>query len=262
MPQILPKSYKRCYPFQLATTSFIYPDDYAPNVRQLGPFLDGIELLFLERTALPTASCIQELVGLSREFNLSYNVHLPSDVSIGHPDPRQRACDLEALLRTIDLVGPLMPSTLTLHIPREAPDSAVDISPAWKQRVHASLVRLTRAVDAPSRISVETLDYAYEAVADIIAAHDLSICMDIGHLLLQGQDIIEFFDRYGSRVAIIHLHGAQNGRDHLSLDRLPRPADRAVLQLLAVYRGIVSVEVFSFDALDRSLRWLEGRLKI
>jgi sugar phosphate isomerase/epimerase len=262
MSLTLPKSYRLLYPFQLTTTSFIYPEDYVPNVRRLAPFLDGIELLFLESASLPSGGCIRELGGLSREYGLSYNVHLPSDVSIGHPDPRQRACDLEALLRTVDLAGPLTPCTLTLHVPREDPDGSTGALDTWRQRVSESLTRLSRAVEEPARISVETLEYPFEAVADIIEALGLSICMDVGHLLLYDQDVGGFFDRYGSRVSIIHLHGVANGRDHLSLDRMPQPKDHAVLKLLAGYEGIVSLEVFSFDALAKSLSWLEARLKI
>jgi sugar phosphate isomerase/epimerase len=262
MPHMLPKSYKRFFPFQLATTSFIYPADYVSNVKRLAPFLDGIELLFLESASLPSASCIRKLGDLSREHGLSYNVHLPSDVSIGHPDPRRRTCDLEALLRAVELVGPLSPCTLTLHVPREKSTNTGQSSDAWRQSVYESLTRLTRAVDDPACISVETLDYPFEAMADIIEVFGLSICMDIGHLILHGHDLGGFIDRYASRITIIHLHGVENGRDHLPLDRLSQPADDAVLKLLGEYKGLVSLEVFSFDALVASLGWLEARLKI
>jgi hypothetical protein len=41
----LNKSYKGLFPFNIGTTSFIYPDDYVPNVKMLGPYLGNIELL-------------------------------------------------------------------------------------------------------------------------------------------------------------------------------------------------------------------------
>lgn len=44
----LEKSHKGTFPFRLGTTSFIYPDNYETNVRLLAPYLDEIELLFLE----------------------------------------------------------------------------------------------------------------------------------------------------------------------------------------------------------------------
>ena len=79
------------YPFRLATTSFIYPDDYVPNVRLLGAFVDEIELLVFESDALPSEHTVRELASLSREQAVGYNVHLPLDVSIGHGDSHRRA---------------------------------------------------------------------------------------------------------------------------------------------------------------------------
>ena len=58
---LLSKSYKGRFPFTLATTSFIYPDDYVPNVRRLGPYLDEIELLCYESAHLPARGTIEEL---------------------------------------------------------------------------------------------------------------------------------------------------------------------------------------------------------
>ncbi|MBT8357208.1 MAG: sugar phosphate isomerase/epimerase, partial [Desulfobacterales bacterium] len=79
----MPKSYKGAYPFKLGTTSFIYQDDYIPNVKMLGPYIDEIELLLFESkpSSLPNKKEIDELSLLSKEFDLSYNIHLPIDIS-------------------------------------------------------------------------------------------------------------------------------------------------------------------------------------
>ena len=45
----LPKSYKKMFPFKLATTSYIYPDHIIPNVTTFAPFLDEMELVLFER---------------------------------------------------------------------------------------------------------------------------------------------------------------------------------------------------------------------
>ena len=87
------KSYKGMYPFKIGTTSFIYPDHYIPNVKMLGPYLDEIELLLFESTgtdALPSKSVIAELSRLAKDFDLTYNVHLPTDISISDPDPKRQ----------------------------------------------------------------------------------------------------------------------------------------------------------------------------
>jgi sugar phosphate isomerase/epimerase len=260
MTPLLAKSYKNCYPFRLATTSFIYPDDYVPNVRLLGPFVDEIELLLFESEAPPSADTIRELASLSQEHAVGYNVHLPLNVSIGHADALRRRRDVEALLRVFDRVAPLSPSTFTLHIPSENPAVMPEAGEPWKDAVHRSLTELTTAIGDPARISIETLDYPLEWMADLIEAFGLAVCMDVGHLVRCDQDLELFFRSFGSRISIIHLHGVQNGRDHLPLVQLPPPVEKTIRRLLCRFKGIVSLEVFSFGALAASLDWLEACL--
>ncbi|RLB86435.1 MAG: sugar phosphate isomerase/epimerase, partial [Deltaproteobacteria bacterium] len=60
-------------PFRLGTTSFIYPDHLLPNVRQIGPFFDEIELLVFEsqsKGVLPSRADIRELGQLSEDLGL------------------------------------------------------------------------------------------------------------------------------------------------------------------------------------------------
>ena len=69
----LAKSYKGLYPFRLGTTSFIYPDQYVPNVKSVGPFVDEIELLLFESgpvESLLPKPVIEDLVDLSRELTI------------------------------------------------------------------------------------------------------------------------------------------------------------------------------------------------
>jgi len=115
---LLPKSYKGVYPFKLSTTSFIYKDSYVPNVKMLGPYLDEIELLLFESKpgCLPKQNEIDELSILSKEFDITYNIHLPTDIYFSHKDPSVRQQAVEIVLRALDLTSPLSPSTCTLHL--------------------------------------------------------------------------------------------------------------------------------------------------
>jgi sugar phosphate isomerase/epimerase len=258
-PPLLSRSFKKGFPFTLATTSFIYPDDYGPNIQRLGPFLDEIELLLFESGSLPSRHTIADLADLSRTYEVDYNVHLPSDVSVGHADDRIREAAVASILRACERVSVLSPSTLTLHIPWEGPAGLpADLLP-WKERVRESLVRLIAAVGSPAGISVETLDYPLEWLAEVIDDLGLAVCMDVGHLLLHGRELADVMRRFASRISILHLHGVAAGRDHLALDRLRPSSAEKVFKVLSGFKGIVSLEVFNFDDLVASLNWLEER---
>jgi sugar phosphate isomerase/epimerase len=259
MPPTLSRSFKNRFPFTLATTSFIYPDDYAANVERLGPFVDEIELLFLESGSLPSLNTIADLAALRRAHAIGYNIHLPSDVSIGHADARTRDAAVVSILTAFDLVRSLSPSTMTLHVPWEGPWPLPGSLNPWRERVRDSFMRLIAAVDTPACISIETLDYPLSWLAEVIDDLGLAVCVDVGHLLLNDGNVEEVMHRFSPCVSILHLHGVAGGRDHLALDRLQTSAADAVLTVLSGFKGIVSLEVFNFENLSQSLMWLEKR---
>ena len=63
-------------PFRLGTTSYIWPDDILPNVRQLAPLVDDIELVLFESdeygSNLPDKDVIAELKQLALAYGLTY----------------------------------------------------------------------------------------------------------------------------------------------------------------------------------------------
>ena len=256
----LTKSYKRRYPFKIGTTSFIYPDHYIPNVKMLGPYLDEIELLLFESTgtdALPSRSVIAELSRLAEDFELTYNVHLPTDISISDPDPKRQIVAVDTMIRVIELVCPLSPSALTLHLPYVEGIFKEHSVKSWQDRVHDNLEKILSAAAPKDKIAIENLDYSFGLVDDIIVDLDLRICMDLGHLMVHGHDIMKVFNKYAFRTSIIHLHGVENGRDHLTLERLPIKLIDPVLRILKRFAGVVSLEIFSFESLNSSLKLLE-----
>jgi sugar phosphate isomerase/epimerase len=258
----LTKSYKGIYPFKIGTTSFIYPDHYIPNVKMLGPYLDEIELLLFESTgtdALPSKSVITELSKLGKDFDLTYNVHLPTDISISDQDPKRQIHAVDTMIRVMELVYPLYPSSLTLHLPyidRSFEKYNIKI---WQDRVHSNLGKILSAAVTKDKIAIETLDYSFKLVDEIIVDLNLKICLDLGHLMVHGYDIEKVFSKYADRTSIIHLHGVENDRDHTTLERLPKKFLEPVLRILKSFTAVVSLEIFSFENLNSSLKFLENR---
>lgn len=255
----LPKSYKGLYPFKLGTTSYIYPDGYTQNVKMLAPYVDEIELLLFESApdSLPSNHEIKKLLLLSNEFDLTYNVHLPTDISLSDPEPSIRHTSMETLKRVIDLTASLCPSTYTLHLSYDEKGFDSEQIKKWQDRLYRSVGRFIATGVNPEIISIETLTYPMEWVENILNDFNLSVCIDLGHLMVYGFDMETVFNRYCHRTSIIHLHGVENHKDHLPLNMLSKEKSEIVMEILKRFNGVVSLEVFSYNHLKDSLPFLE-----
>lgn len=238
----------------------MYPDSWAENARMLAPFVDEIELLFFEsRTddCLPSRGEIDALLRIAKEFSLGYNVHLPTDISLAASDKVRQTEALDAIRRVFDLAGRLAPSSWTLHIPCDiSKPTDADVT-RWQARARTVLEKLLDE-GMPSRLlAIENLDYTFDRVRDLILDLDLSICMDVGHLLLRGQDIAAFYRENAGRIAVLHLHAVHEGKDHLPLTNLSKSDGMAVVKILGDFSATLSLEVFSYNYLKASLEWIE-----
>ncbi len=254
-------------PFKLGTTSFIFPDFIVPNVKKLGRFFDEIELLVFEshpKEVLPTKDDIKELLNLSQEHNLTYNIHLPTDVSLSSESETRRLKASDTILQVMELFASLTPSTCTLHL--DMPwDNSKDIENQnrikhWQDRSRQGLESLLSRVSNPEIISIETLNYPFSFVEPFIEEFNMSVCIDAGHQIKYGYNLLETFDKHHLRTPIIHLHGVDfsrdNIKDHTSLDKLPKKYSSQIQTMLCDYTGVVSLEVFNLENLNKSLIFL------
>jgi len=260
MHPALPKSYKGSFSFKIGTTSFIYPADYVQNVKMLAPHLDEIELLLFQSApeSLPSNHEIKQLFNVSNEFDLTYNIHLPLDIFMGAPEPSVRQFALDTIQQVMDLTALLSPSTYTLHLPYDEADFDNERIKPWRDRLNTSMKKLASAGISGDMISIETLDYPLDWVEDLLNDFNLSVCIDVGHLMLYGFDPEAVFNKYKNRTPILHLHGVDNHKDHLPLDRLAKEKAKTIIRMLQQHEGVVSLEVFSFDHLKASLNFLDN----
>ena len=268
------KDYRGRFPFKLATTSYIYPDEIVPNVVKLGPFFDEIELVLFEskgKNRIPDSTQINRLIELSLLHRVGFNIHLPIDISLGDESEKVRATGVSVVRRVIQKTLPVNPSFYVLHLDFINPPTPslrkggergfmqeTDIE-AWRMRVIRSLKEILNQGIEPKRISIETLGYPFEWIEDTVKEFGFSICLDIGHILINGYDLDHYFKNYLPGTSIIHLHGVHNGLDHLGIERLPEPDLDLILFALRHYHGIVSIEVFSIKELNSSLSILEEK---
>jgi adenosylcobalamin phosphodiesterase len=257
----MPISMKRRYPFRLATTSFIHPADYADNVRRLAPLLDEIELLFLESRHLPGRNQISELRELAGALDITYNIHLPMDISLADPSATVRSQSRDAVLRALEQTASLMATCSTLHVTYQEPDTHPDTVLAWQQLAIGSLTRLlARMPGLAGPVCVETLDFPPDWLAPMVSQLDLPVCVDVGHIIRFGFDLQDTLDLFSGHIGQFHLHGATIGRDHRALNDLSAESRSRVASVLKSFHGSVCLEVFSYQDLVDSMTCLAEML--
>lgn len=261
----LPKSYKGCFPFRIAAPSFIYPAAWVPNIRLLGAYLDEIEILIFDSgndADFPPSHDIDQMALLAKTYSLTYNVHLPIDISPGSPDPGLRQRAVKTLIRAVRLTEPLDPTACILHLPLDLPAAGKMELDCWRQRIETSVEAILLAGIPGKSLSVETLNYPLEWLEPVIESYDLAVCLDLGHLIIENIDWQSQYHRWAHRINMIHLHGVRNQRDHDRLDALPASILNELPKVLKSFTGTVSMEVFSFENLKRSLAVLEALFAI
>jgi sugar phosphate isomerase/epimerase len=161
------------------------------------------------------------------------------------------------LIHVIEKSRSLEPSAWILHPFCEWQHFGPDGPPGeWMDRFSSSIDLLLDRGIPPESLCLENLRPVFNPLENLIKGKGLSVCLDVGHLVIYGHDLDEFLERYGSRIRVLHLHGIKDGRDHCSLACL----DVHVLELLMAFlhnggtQRIVTMEVLGQEDLDESLR--------
>jgi sugar phosphate isomerase/epimerase len=152
----------------------------------------------------------------------------------------------------------LQPFAYVLHLPGRqlGPEPAEDLK-AWTAALDDSLGQLLADGPSPEAFCVETLAYPYEYVWDLVQRHGLSVCLDIGHILMGEYDLPAYLDTYWAPCRIVHLHGIREGKDHRDIGGLtPRTLGRVLDMLRATAapsERVLTLEVFGRQDFERSL---------
>jgi sugar phosphate isomerase/epimerase len=201
--------------------------DHAAAVRDLaGAGFGVVELagdleLFVPEAFAPAQ--IERLGALAAELGLTYTVHLPLwSVEPASPLEPVRRGSVEALVANIAATRPLAPEVYVLHatnalaaefgrwrLPPVARGALVGL---LAERARQSLEEILAATGLPSRaLAIETVEFPFEPTLDLAEELDLSICLDVGHVLAGFAGPVDVFaalERCLPRLAEIHLHDA------------------------------------------------------
>jgi sugar phosphate isomerase/epimerase len=247
------ESVKGRYPWRLGAPSYVIPEAILPNVELLAPVVDDVQLLFFESTGaqgLAHNMPVAALADLAAAHDLTYTVHLPTDIWLGHPDPAVREQGIAEIEQLVALLAPLGPLAFDLHLNRQ-PEPA---PAAWEAHLADSLTLLRRRLGAEAdKIAIENIDYPFALVQSLVAAQGFSVCLDLGHVLYYQHEWPAALTMAPS-ARHLHLHGVREGRDHrpLELDQASHLA--AVGQVLSrgEFRGVLTLEMYKYEYLRRS----------
>jgi sugar phosphate isomerase/epimerase len=207
------------------TLAHVATFDHADLARRLFVHgFDPIEIggdmaLFLPQTMAPPA--IERLAELKASTGLTYTMHLPLwSVEPSTPLAPVRQGSVRALVDAIQATSSLEPEVYVLHAtgPLAAEFSSMDL-PAlakgfllrqFQSHARESIQTLLAETGIPSRrLAVETIEFPLDLTLELAEELDLSICLDIGHVLVGFSgplDLFEALELCLPRLSEIHLH--------------------------------------------------------
>ena len=254
-------------PFRLGTSSYIIPADILPNVRYLAGKIRDIELVLFEvddgPNNLPSSDVLDELQQLATLYDLTYTVHLPLDLKLA-ADGSDQDISLTKARKVIDLTRRLDPWAYVLHLDgkevRESKDA--EVQRHWQDQAVRALEIVSEWAGGPEKLAVENLEgYPPDFIQSVLDHIPVSRCVDIGHLWLDDVPVMPYLEKALPRARVIHIHGIGE-RDHASLSHIdPAELDQVFQTLLANYRGVLTLEIFSEPDFLTSIEAIGGSLK-
>ncbi len=214
--------------------------------------LGGDLAMFMPQTFAPPA--IEHLAALKAELGLAYTVHLPLwSVEPSTPLTPVRHGSVQALIDIVRATLVLQPEVYVLHATgalaaefyrMRLPElGRAMLMRQFQAGAMESIATLLRETGIPSRqLAIETIEFPLDLTLEMAEKFDLSICLDVGHVLSGFSGDVELFTAFDMclpRLAEIHLHDAPvpasqqaivYGKDHSILGTgdldLPRFLDR------------------------------------
>lgn len=243
----------------LSVPSWVIPGTYAENLRflQHQKEVAGVELLFFMYDDEVKAQLDAEWEAiLSFRERFVFTAHLPE---------KPAACHAELVARLAPVVRHFI-----VHPPPAAEDSAgADDAPAaeaallneWAKRYNAVFLAENTFAKKGGASPLEGLLPYLDA--------DAGLCLDTGHLLLEGQNPAACFRARENRVREIHLHSLDRRQakldnrliDHRRL-KPDEPWLREFLPLLEGFEGVINLEVFSWEEAAAGIDVLKLRTKL
>ena len=132
----------------------------------------------------------------------------------------------------------------------------------WTGRALSSLSELQDKTGQSTKMLIENINFSPSFLEPFLYSGLCELCLDLGHLLLGRERVLDVLKNYFTRTGEIHLHGVKGYEEHLSLSVLSKERVTKWLRFLRqfAFNGIVTLEVFTPGDLEESMRFLSETL--
>jgi hypothetical protein len=237
------------YPYCVTVPSWVIPGTYAENLRFLAEQhdIEAVELLFFlydESVRKDLYNELEDIKSFSTRF--IFTAHLPDVLKSEH----------EELVETL---LPLVRHFIVHPGKAETIETQAALINAWAEKYGAG--------SSPRFLAENTNPGLLEKISPLLDPRT-GLCMDTGHLLLEGRSPGEYFSQNHGRIKEIHFHGldmkkaAVDGRlpDHRPV-KPDAPWFGELFPLLEDFNGILNLEVFSWEEAAQSLAAIKQSIK-
>lgn len=247
----------------------VYGEDLVHNVEILSGLVKDIEVVLFHTPGLnniPTCREINRLREIRDCNEISFTVHFPASLEPAAESKDLREESLEIAAEIVGRFSCLHPRHYILHLPFSKPTLVAipgcyfpwKLTEEWNQwshRADEALERFGRLLGPADSLLVENINYSPRFLEPFWRKGLCDFCLDMGHLLLGREAVSEILEQYLQVTRVIHLHGVEGFKEHISLACLPPRQLQGWLQMLkkAAYQGVITLEVFDPQDLEESL---------
>ena len=247
----------------------VFGEDLLNNVRLLKGLVDHIEILLFHTPSLnniPGSHEIEILRNTGKQENVTFTVHLPTSLEIASTEKGKREESVRLLNEIFLKTAEMNPLYYILHIPFTPPTlvpvPGLYFTPdhskgwdEWTKRAVESLEKIHERMGNGIQVLVENINYSPFFLEPFQRQGLCELCLDLGHLMLGQEQVMNSIEEYLDVIREIHLHGVRGYEEHLSLSVLPERRVQKWLNYLirSSFKGIMLLELFSPRDLEESI---------
>ncbi len=264
-------------PYRIGASSMVFGHDTTENASILADIVDHMEIVLFHTPNLhniPDRREIRRLNEIRRQEGITYSVHLPASLEIASPREQKRNEHLRMIREIVARMEELEPVYYILHIPFSPPTLAAVPGQYfksgngtkwedWTARALESLSCLRDTAPELSNLLLENINYSPHLLKPFLKEGCRRLCLDIGHMLLGAEPVVEILEDSLDETRELHLHGVKGHEEHLSASVLPEALLIDIFRCLHRKRfdGVLNLEVFAPDDLHRSLAAISKAIK-